>query len=144
MEILQFKYQIMSGDYSHAGDASSHVKRNLKRLSIQNTLIKRVVVSMYEAEVNMIAHAFGGDINVNIDEEKIVAVFKDTGPGIANLELAMQKGFTTATEEVRQMGFGAGMGLPNIKKNADSLDIKSLINYGTTLTMTFYLNAEKE
>lgn len=136
METLKLRYQVKEGDFSNAGHASSDIKKQLKMLGISANTIKRAVVSIYEAEVNMIAHAKGGEIIVNIDEEKILAIVKDVGPGIPDVNQAMKKGFSTASEEVRQMGFGAGMGLPNIEKNAEELKIESVIGQGTTLSIT--------
>jgi len=136
MENLKLKYSIQDGDFSSAGNASSDIKKNLKVLGIPANIIKRMVVSIYEAEVNMIAHANGGGIEVLIDEEKIKAVIKDKGPGIPDIDKAMTKGYSTASEQVRQMGFGAGMGLPNIKKNTDDMHIESVVGVGTTLTIT--------
>lgn len=138
METFKLKYQVKEGDFSNAGSASSDIKKNLKMMGINASMIKRVVVSIYEAEVNMIAHANGGKIEVTIDEEKVTAVLTDIGPGIPNIDQAMQLGFSTASDEVRQMGFGAGMGLPNIKKNSDHLQIESVVGEGTTLTIISY------
>lgn len=138
METLKLKYSIKDGDFSNAGNASSNIKKNLKMLGIDAAVIKKMVVSIYEAEVNMIAHANGGQIEVFIDEEKIKAILADVGPGIPDIDQAMKKGFTTASDEVRQMGFGAGMGLANIKKNSDDLQIESVVGEGTTLTITLY------
>lgn len=140
METLKLKYKINPSDFSNAGNASSDIKKNLKILGINTAIVKRIVVSIYEAEVNMIAHANGGTIHVCIDEEKIEAVLADSGPGIPDIDLAMKKGFTTASDEVRQMGFGAGMGLPNIEKNSDHLLIDSIVGEGTTVTIISYYN----
>jgi len=136
METFKLKYQVKEADFSNAGHASSDIKKQLKMLGMPAAIVKRMVVSIYEAEVNMIAHAHGGEITVTIDEEKILAVVKDVGPGIPDVDQAMQKGYSTASEEVRQMGFGAGMGLPNIDKNTDELNIESVVGQGTTLRMT--------
>jgi len=140
MESLKLKYSVSKGDFSNAGNASSNIKKNLKLLGINSCIVKRVVVSIYEAEVNMIAHAYGGSIKVCIDEEKIEAILTDLGPGIPDIDQAMKKGFSTASDEVRQMGFGAGMGLPNIEKNSDQLLIKSKVGEGTTVTIISYYN----
>jgi len=142
MELLKLGYIVKQADYSHAGDASSRVKKKLKLLGLQPSVIKRIVISIYEAEVNMIAHAFGGNIEVSIDEEKVMAIMQDKGPGIPDVKKAMKKGFTTASEEVRQMGFGAGMGLPNIEKNADELVIDTIMGQGTKLTIVFYYSGQ--
>jgi anti-sigma regulatory factor (Ser/Thr protein kinase) len=125
----------LESDFSGAGAASSAIKKALKQLNVDATKIKRVVVAVYEAEVNAIAHAYGGTIFVDIDNEKIVVSIADKGPGIPDIALAMQKGYSTASPKVREMGFGAGMGLPNIKNNVDKLDIQTQINVGTTITM---------
>lgn len=132
---MHTEFIVVEGDFANAGKASSEIKKTLKQLNIDNQKIKRVVVAVYEAEVNAIAHAYGGTIFVDIDQEKIVVLIKDIGPGIPDIELAMQKGYSTASQKVREMGFGAGMGLPNIKNNVDELDIKSEIGVGTEIKM---------
>lgn len=130
---MQLKYKIAGGDFNNAGYASSNVKKVLKQLNVDPAVIKRVVVALYEAEVNIVAHAWAGTMVVEIDPEFISAVFDDSGPGIADIEQAMQEGFSTASPRVREMGFGAGMGLSNIKKNADRFDISSIPGKGTRL-----------
>ncbi|MBP1629240.1 MAG: anti-sigma regulatory factor, serine/threonineprotein kinase [Bacteroidetes bacterium] len=132
---MHFEYNIIESDFANAGKASSEIKKTMKQLNIDAQKIKRMVVAVYEAEVNAIAHAFGGTIFVDIDSEKICVLIKDSGPGIENIELAMQKGYSTASAKVREMGFGAGMGLPNIKNNVDDLDIKSEVGVGTEIKM---------
>jgi len=145
METLKLRYAIKDGDFSNAGNASSQIKKHLKMLSIDSAIIKKMAVSIYEAEVNMIAHARGGTIEVFIDEEKIKAVIEDVGPGIPDIDEAMAMGFSTASDEVRQMGFGAGMGLPNIKKNTDEMYLKSVVGKGTSLTLVIiYKSSEDE
>ena len=119
----------------NAGKASSAVKKTLKQLNVNPVVVKRVVVALYEAEVNAIAHAYGGKIDVDISSEKIHMVVADKGPGIPDVDWAMQEGHSTARPEVRDMGFGAGMGLPNMKKNVDMLDVQSTVGVGTTVTM---------
>ena len=121
---MHYTFEIERGNFTDAGQASSSVKRT--------------VVALFEAEINAIAHAYGGTIDVDIDDEKIVMVVADSGPGIPNLDLAMQEGWSTASAEVREMGYGAGMGLPNIKKNTDDLKIESTVGVGTTVTMTVF------
>ena len=116
---MSFEYRVTGGDFTHAGYASSQVKKMLKQLGVDSIVIKRVVVCLYEAEVNIVAHAWDGIINVELDTDTIFMKLTDNGPGIADIEQAMQKGFSTASPEVREMGFGAGMGLPNISANAD-------------------------
>ena len=137
---MQFEYKIKGGDFSEAGTISSKLKKILKQLNIDNKIIKKVVIALYEAEVNVIAHAYNGKVNIDIDTEKIKINIKDKGPGIENIAKAMEKGFSTATSKVREMGFGAGMGLPNIKKNSDKLDIKSKVSEGTNLKIITFLN----
>jgi serine/threonine-protein kinase RsbT len=136
---MHFTYQVEGGDFTHAGLASSQVKKNLKQLNVDPLLIKRIVVALYEAEVNIVAHAYRGVIEVDIETDKVYLCLTDEGPGIADIELAMKEGFSTASPKVREMGFGAGMGLSNIKKNADILDIKSEVARGTTLHITTYI-----
>lgn len=136
---MHFEYNVIEGDFANAGKASSEIKKTMKQLNIDSQKIKRMVVAVYEAEVNAIAHAYGGNIYVDIDSEKISVIIKDTGPGIKDIELAMQQGYSTASAKVREMGFGAGMGLPNIKSNTDNFEIQSDVGKGTILGMTFYL-----
>jgi anti-sigma regulatory factor (Ser/Thr protein kinase) len=135
---LELEFKISGGDFSNAGKASSHIKKMLKQLNIDAKTIKRVVVAVYEAEVNVAAHAWEGKLKATIGENDIFVVVSDRGPGIENIELAMQPGFSTASKEVREMGFGAGMGLSNIKKNTDEFKIESSVNEGTTLTFRCY------
>ncbi|MCZ4693979.1 anti-sigma regulatory factor [Ancylomarina euxinus] len=137
---MDFKFDIEGGNFSNAGTASSDVKKVLKKLNVDPKLIKRIVVSIYEAEVNVVAHAYEGEMNVSIFPDKIIVRIVDKGPGIADIELAMQKGYSTASPEVREMGFGAGMGLPNIKKNTNELNIKSTVGVGTEVELINYLN----
>ncbi len=132
---MHFEYTIIEGDFVNAGVASSSVKKALKQLNLSPAVIKRVVVALYEAEVNAIAHAYGGTIYVDIDSERILMKVVDRGPGIPDLELAMQEGYSTARPEVRDMGFGAGMGLPNMKKNVDKLVVHTNVGEGTTVEM---------
>lgn len=128
---MRLEYEIMGGDFVNAGKASSAVKRALKQLDVSAPLIKRVVVALYESEVNVAAHAYEGKIFIEIESDTIKIEISDRGPGIEDIERAMQAGFSTASKEVREMGFGAGMGLPNIKKNSDVFQIKSTPGLGT-------------
>ncbi len=130
---MDLDYNIEGGDFTHAGEASSHLKKILKSLNLDSALIRRTVVAMYEAEVNVVAHAWSGTIHVNIQPDHIQIAVRDSGPGITDVELAMQKGYSTASAAVREMGFGAGMGLPNIKENSDFMDITSEPGNGTIL-----------
>jgi anti-sigma regulatory factor (Ser/Thr protein kinase) len=135
---------VEGGNFTKAGYASSQVKKMLKQLNIDQQLIKKVVVALYEAEVNIVAHAFEGNIEISIDHEKILMVLTDRGPGIENIELAMQEGYSTASQKVREMGFGAGMGLANIKKNTDEMVIETEVGKGTTLKLIKYLEYGNE
>ncbi len=126
---------MVEGDFVNAGTASSSVKKTLKQLNVQPAVIKRVVVALYEAEVNAIAHAYGGKVLVDIESDKIKMTVADKGPGIPDIALAMQEGYSTARPEVRDMGFGAGMGLPNMQKNVDKMNVTSEVGVGTTVEM---------
>jgi anti-sigma regulatory factor (Ser/Thr protein kinase) len=130
---MQFEYKVEGGDFTMAGVASSQVKKTLKQLGVDSSVIKRVVVALYEAEVNIVAHAYRGVIYVNIEGDGIKLKLVDEGPGIPDVPLAMTKGFSTASPSVREMGFGAGMGLPNISENADFFSIETQVGQGTTL-----------
>ena len=136
---MQFEYLIEGGNFSRAGYASSEVKKRLKQLNVDLQVIKRVVVALYEAEVNVVAHAYNGRMEVEIDKDRIMLALVDQGPGIPDIDKAMEEGYSTATPEVREMGFGAGMGLPNIKKNVDVLKIKSEVGKGTMVQMITYI-----
>ena len=132
---LHYHYVVPGDDFTRAGMASSAVKQTLKQLGLNPETIRKMAISLYEGEINMVIHAGGGEIDVDIDDEKIVAVLTDHGPGIENIELAMQEGWSTATEQVRGLGFGAGMGLPNMKKYSDDMKIDSKPGTGTTVTV---------
>ena len=136
---MHYTFDIEKGNFTNAGNASGSVKKTLKQLNVDPASIKRIVVALYEAEINAVAHAYGGKIDIDIDGDKIVMVVADPGPGIPNIELAMTEGYSTASQKVREMGFGAGMGLPNMKKNTDKLDIQTELGVGTTITMTVFL-----
>jgi len=138
MDKIKLEFNIIGGDFINAGTASSKVKKVLKQLGISPQIIKRTVIALYEAEVNIVAHADEGTITACVFEDRIALTLKDKGPGIAEIEKAMVEGFSTASKEVRNMGFGAGMGLSNIKKNADEFDIQSTVNEGTTLSIVTY------
>ena len=128
-------FSVEGGDFTRAGFASSQVKKMLKQLSVDPAIIKRVVVALYEAEVNIVAHAYRGEITVEIEHDFIQMVLKDEGPGIPDVEQAMRRGYSTASPKVREMGFGAGMGLPNISDNADEFSVQSEVGKGTTLSI---------
>lgn len=131
-------YQVSGDDFTRAGTASSDLKSKLKMMNIDNNVIRRAAIALYEGEINMVIHANGGTITVVISDNTIRMVLKDTGPGIADIDKAMQEGFSTAPEEVRALGFGAGMGLPNMKKFTDNMYIESEPGVGTTVTMEIY------
>ena len=133
---MELAFHIEGGDFTSAGIASSQVKKVLKQINVDPAVIKRVVVALYEAEVNIVAHAYRGDIKVRITPQQVFICLEDEGPGIENIEQAMQKGYSTASAKVREMGFGAGMGLPNIKENSDEFIIRSEVNKGTVLEIT--------
>ena len=128
---MELTFRVEGGDFAGAGHSSSEVKKVLKQLNIPPELIKRIVVALYEAEVNIVAHAWRGGITVVVDTRGIKCILEDEGPGIPEIDKAMQPGWTTASQAVREMGFGAGMGLPNIKKNTDRLEITSEVGTGT-------------
>lgn len=135
---MKLTFTIQGGDFTHAGHPSSEVKKVLKQLDIDGKTIKNIVIALYEAEVNVVAHAWKGTVSVEIDENKITIWVEDEGPGIPDIDLAMQAGYSTASNKVRAMGFGAGMGLPNMKKNADELLIESEVDKGTKVKMVNY------
>lgn len=132
---MTFHYQVDGNDFTLAGENSSKVKKHLKQLGLPPEVIRRVAIAMYEAEINMVIHANGGTIDVEISPQEIHIVFADTGPGIPDIEKAMQEGYSTASNEVRELGFGAGMGLPNIKKNSDEMKIDTKVGVGTTIDL---------
>ncbi len=136
---IKLHYVVPGDDFTRAGAASGDVKRTLKQLGVSPTVIRNVSIAMYEGEINMVIHAGGGEIDVEITEKEIIMILKDEGPGIANLELAMKEGYSTAPDKIRCLGFGAGMGLPNIKKYTDEFNIESEVNVGTTLSLKVYI-----
>ena len=135
-EPLRFHYSVDGENFTSAGEASVDVKKKLRQLGFSPELIRCVSVAMYEGEINMVIHAFGGDITVDITPDKIIMELKDVGPGIKDIDKAMQAGYSTAPDNVRSLGFGAGMGLPNMKKYSDTMDIQTVLGQGTTVTMT--------
>lgn len=134
-EALSFKFDVDGEDFTCAGQASVIVKKNLRQLGLPPEIIRRVSIAMYEGEINMVIHAGGGKAEVNVYEDCIEIVLIDNGPGIKDIEQAMQEGFSTATDTIRSLGFGAGMGLPNMKRYTDYMDINSQVGVGTTITM---------
>lgn len=132
---INFHYDVDGENFVSAGQASVAVKKNLRQIGIPPEIIRRVSIAMYEGEINMVIHASGGCADVDVYEDKIVITLADKGPGIADISLAMQEGYSTAGENVRSLGFGAGMGLPNMKRYTDDMNIDSVIGVGTTITM---------
>ncbi|MBQ9434785.1 MAG: ATP-binding protein [Bacteroidales bacterium] len=133
---MVFEYPVQGGDFTNAGTVSSKVKKMMRQLGVDAGVIKRTIVALYEAEVNIVAHAYKGVITVQLDSDKIYIKLDDEGPGIPDINQAMQRGYSTASPEVREMGFGAGMGLPNIKANSDVLEVHSVVGKGTTVEIT--------
>lgn len=136
---LMFTYTVDGEDFTRAGEASSNVKNKLKMLGVGSDVIRKVAIAMYEGEINMVIHAEGGMITVTVSDDDITMVLADKGPGIPDIEKAMQEGYSTARPEVRSLGFGAGMGLPNMKRYTDEMEIDTVIGQGTTITMKVYL-----
>ncbi len=136
---LVFRFDVEGNDFTSAGQASVQVKKNLRQLGLDSETIRRVSIAMYEGEINMVIHAGGGVAEVVVNEEYIEIILEDKGPGIKDIEQAMQAGYSTATESIRSLGFGAGMGLPNMKKNTDSMEITSTIGVGTRIVMRVML-----
>ena len=137
MTMIKETFHVRANDMTTAGDASARIKRQLKQLGIPASVVRRVSVGTYEAEINLVIHSDGGRIDFEISPENITIRVVDQGPGIPDLKKAMTEGWSTASNEVRNMGFGAGMGLPNMKRNADGFDIKSEVGVGTDITMVF-------
>lgn len=136
---MQYRYKIAGGDFSNAGTVASSVKKTLRQLNIDHSVSKGIVIALYEGEVNVVAHAYSGIIDVDIDNERIKILITDKGPGIPDIAKAMEEGYSTASPQVREMGFGAGMGLSNMKRNCDILNITSEPGAGTNVEMITYL-----
>jgi anti-sigma regulatory factor (Ser/Thr protein kinase) len=132
---LIFRFDVQGGDFTSAGQASVQVKKNLRQLGFDAEVIRRVSIAMYEGEINMVIHAGGGVAEVVVSESYIDIILEDHGPGIKDIDQAMQPGYSTSTEQIRSLGFGAGMGLPNMKKNTDSMEITTKIGVGTRIAM---------
>ena len=134
-EKLRFHYDVDGDNFTSAGAASVEVKKKLRQLGVPADVIRRVSIAMYEGEINMVVHARGGKADVLVEPDCITIILADTGPGIKDIDLAMQEGYSTAPDNVRALGFGAGMGLPNMKRYTDSMHIDSEVGKGTTVTM---------
>ena len=135
---MHFEYNVEGGDFTNAGTTSSKVKKMMKQLGVDPAIVKRTVVALYEAEVNIVAHAYRGVIYVDLEDTSVSIKLVDEGPGIPDINQAMQKGYSTASPEVREMGFGAGMGLPNMQSNSDKLTVNSMVGKGTTVEIVNY------
>lgn len=138
-DTIKIKYTVPDDDFTRAGEASSDIKGKLKQMGVPPEAIRKVAIAMYEGEINMVIHADGGEIDVEISPTEISMVLRDKGPGIADIEKAMQAGYSTAPDTIRSLGFGAGMGLPNMKKYSDEMDIKTEIGVGTTVSMKVFI-----
>ena len=136
MSLIELHYDVPGDDFTRAGEASGNVKVQLKKLGFDPSVIRNVVIALYEGEINMVIHAGGGQIDVSIDPDQICMVLTDHGPGIPDVALAMQEGYSTAPDNVRALGFGAGMGLPNIKKYTDEMRIETEVGVGTTMYLS--------
>ncbi len=141
MSSIHLRYEVPGDDFTRAGEASGAVKKRLKALGYNSDAIRRVAIAMYEAEINMVIHADGGYCDVDIFPDRVEVLLADKGPGIPDVEKAMQAGFSTAPDNVRNLGFGAGMGLPNIKKYTDEMRIETEIGVGTNLYLTVRVNS---
>ncbi len=137
-ELMKLHYTVNGDDFTRAGETSSKVKKTLNQLGFSPEVVRKVAIAMYEGEINMVIHADGGTIDVEISPEEIVVLMSDKGPGIPDIEKAMTEGYSTADQNVRELGFGAGMGLPNIKKYSDEMNIDTKIGIGTELKLVFY------
>ena len=144
METIKLVYPVEGGDMIEAGEASSKMKLTLKKLGLPQDVIRRASICMYEGEINMVIHAGGGEIDVDIAPDAVHMVLRDQGPGIQDISLAMQEGWSTAPDDVRSLGFGAGMGLPNMKKYTDEMKVESTAGVGTTVTMTVFIHPQEE
>ena len=138
-DVIKLTYEVSDEDFTRAGEASSDVKRKLRKLGVPPEVIRKVAIAMYEGEINMVIHANGGSITVLIDTDSIEMILTDRGPGIPDVDKAMQAGYSTAPDNVRNLGFGAGMGLPNMKKYSDEMKVETVIGVGTTVTMKVYI-----
>lgn len=134
-DVMVLTYNVPDDDFTRAGEASSDVKSKLKQMGANPTAVRKVAIAMYEGEINMVIHARGGTITVEISPSQIKMVLADVGPGIPDIDMAMKAGYSTAPDEVRSLGFGAGMGLPNMKKYSDDMKIETELGVGTTITM---------
>ena len=138
-EPLKFHFDVDGNDFTSAGQASVQVKKNLRQLGLTPEIIRRVSIAMYEGEINMVIHAGGGVADVLVDENAVTIILEDSGPGIKDIEQAMQEGFSTAPDAIRSLGFGAGMGLPNMKRYTDEMELSSTVGVGTKIVMKVFI-----
>ena len=139
-DTIKLTYEVSDEDFTRAGEASSDVKKKLRQIGVPPEAIRKVAIAMYEGEINMVIHANGGTITVLVDAESIEMILADRGPGIPDVEKAMQAGYSTAPENVRNLGFGAGMGLPNMKKYSDEMEVETTLGVGTTVKMKVFIS----
>ena len=140
VECVNFHFDIDGDNFTSAGEASVRIKKHLREMGFTPDVIRRVSVAMYEGEINMVIHANGGYADVDVYVDRIEIKLADNGPGISDISLAMQEGYSTAPDNIRSLGFGAGMGLPNMKRYSDYMDIQSTVGVGTTITMRVNIN----
>ncbi|MBR6780075.1 MAG: ATP-binding protein [Clostridia bacterium] len=138
-EFLNFHFDVDGDNFVSAGQASVQMKKNMRQLGLSPEIIRKVSIAMYEGEINMVIHAHGGVADVNVYEDRIEIILDDKGPGIKDIDLAMQEGYSTANDHVRALGFGAGMGLPNMKRYTDDMKIETVVGEGTKITMSVLL-----
>ena len=137
--LIHQEYPVAAEDYTRAGEASADIKRRLKQLGVSSMVLRRVAVASYEVELNLVIHSRGGVLTLEVEPDRVRLVSRDVGPGIPDVELAMREGYSTANEEARNLGFGAGMGLPNMKKYADDMTITTTVGVGTTVLLQFQI-----
>ena len=138
-DVLKYRFNVVGGDFTSAGKASVNVKKLLRQLGLSPDVIRRVAIAMYEGEINMVIHANGGTADLEIYPDRVMIILADSGPGIPDIGLAMQEGFSTAPDNIRSLGFGAGMGLPNMDRYTDEMKIDTVVGVGTTVTMRINL-----
>ena len=137
--LLKLHFDIDGENFTSAGEASVRVKKKLRQLQFPPDFIRRVSIAMYEAEINAVIHDGGGEADITVEENRVTVVMRDSGPGIADIPLAMKEGYSTAPDNIRSLGFGAGMGLPNMKRYSDKMEVRSEVGVGTVIAMEFIL-----